>query len=89
MSDQDKIIEMQREYYQDLYTSDGNVEFKLDIQPQHTVEDYMTASNEEQFSIDEFQEALKSLKNGSCPGSDGIPTEFYKVFWNQNKNDNV
>ena len=25
------------------------------------------------------------MKEGSAPGSDGIPTEFYKLFWNQLK----
>ena len=29
--------------------------------------------------------SLKSMKDGSAPGCDGIPTEFYKVFWNQLK----
>ena len=26
--------------------------------------------------------ALKSMKNNKSPGSDGITTEFYKIFWN-------
>ena len=32
-------------------------------------------------TIDEVAAALKSMKNGSAPGSDGLPVEFYKVFW--------
>ena len=25
------------------------------------------------------------MKNGSSPGSDGLPVEFYKIFWNDLK----
>ena len=34
---------------------------------------------------EEVQQALKAMKVGSAPGTDGIPTEFYKVFWNDLK----
>ena len=27
--------------------------------------------------------SLKSMKSGKTPGSDGLPIEFYKVFWNK------
>ena len=29
--------------------------------------------------------ALKDMKNNKSPGSDGISTEFYKIFWNDIK----
>ena len=29
----------------------------------------------------ETAEALKEMKNGSAPGSNGLTTEFYKNFW--------
>ena len=32
-------------------------------------------------SLDEYSEALRSLQPGKSPGSDGLPTEFYKCFW--------
>ena len=31
----------------------------------------------------ECLQALKSVKPGETPGSDGLPIEFYKVFWNE------
>ena len=31
----------------------------------------------------ECLQALKSMKPGKTPGSDGLPIEFYKVFWNE------
>jgi hypothetical protein len=32
-------------------------------------------------SIEEIGQALKDLKNGKTPGSDGFPPDFYKFFW--------
>ena len=29
----------------------------------------------------EILEALKNTKNNKSPGNDGVPAEFYKVFW--------
>ena len=33
----------------------------------------------------ECKTALKDMKNQKSPGSDGISTEFYKIFWNDIK----
>ena len=46
-----------------------------------TVPENMDASKETPFSESEVKAAIASLKNGSCPGQDGIPVEFYKMFW--------
>ena len=32
-------------------------------------------------TLDEYSEALRSLQPGKSPGSDGLPAEFYKRFW--------
>ncbi len=29
----------------------------------------------------DIAEAIKLMKNGSSPGNDGLPIEFYKIFW--------
>ena len=29
----------------------------------------------------ECLEAVKSMESGKSPGTDGLPAEFYKVFW--------
>lgn len=31
----------------------------------------------------ESLQALKIMKPGKTPGLDGLPTEFYKSFWNK------
>lgn len=40
---------------------------------------------EDDLSAAEILKALKTMKNGSSPGTDGIPVEFYKFFWNDIK----
>ena len=37
---------------------------------------------ERELSIKECSEALKSMVPDKSPGTDGLPCEFYKVFWN-------
>ena len=32
-------------------------------------------------TLDEYSEALRSLQPGKSPGSNGLPAEFYKRFW--------
>ncbi|GFR77527.1 Pol polyprotein [Elysia marginata] len=36
---------------------------------------------DKELSEQEISSAFKTMKNGSSPGPDGIPFEFYKVFW--------
>ena len=36
---------------------------------------------EADITMEEVSQALKGMKHGSAPGSDGLPVEFYKVFW--------
>ena len=38
-------------------------------------------SCEGEFTKDELFASLGGLQTGKSPGSDGLPTEFYKVFW--------
>ena len=33
----------------------------------------------------EIQNCIKTFKNNKSPGTDGLPIEFYKIFWNKIK----
>ena len=35
--------------------------------------------------LDELSLASKNMKNNKTPGIDGLPCEFYKVFWSDIK----
>ena len=45
------------------------------------INDTKNITLENEISITELGSALKELPNNKSPGSDGIPVEFYKVFW--------
>ena len=33
--------------------------------------------------MEELGQALKQMQNNKCPGIDGFPAEFFKVFWSE------
>ena len=83
-----EILEGTKSFYQNLYSSantqpdskEENMFFPdrnpliLNEQEQKQCEGFLTAS--------ECLESLKSMESNKSPGSDGLPAEFYKVFWN-------
>ena len=54
-------------------------------------ENHCTISDEERklceglLTAAECLESLKTMESNKTPGTDGIPVEFYKVFWNDIK----
>ena len=36
-------------------------------------------------TLKELTTALRGMSNNRAPGTDGFPTEFFKVFWNDLK----
>ncbi|GFO19296.1 craniofacial development protein 2-like [Plakobranchus ocellatus] len=83
----DELLEI-RTYYEQLYKEE-----KTDKDMIKRAKCFMTYlkvpqlnaeqidANKEDFSEGEILTALKFMNNGSVPGPDGIPVEFYKLFW--------
>ena len=80
-----EIQQMQEEYFGELYEADSRVSFSLPEMVENPVSAESSAASEEMFSENEIAKAVKDLKNSSCPGNDGLPIEFYKVFWTRIK----
>ena len=87
ITDQKDIINEEKSYYKNLFSKkdlkhssynffDDNID-KLDDAEQHICDGTLT---EHELAI-----ALKEMKNQKSPGSDGLTTEFYKLFWNDIK----
>ena len=80
--EQTKILEEMRKYYEKLYTTKGYVmqgyAQNLNL-PKISHDSYMML--EQQIDIEEIKTAIKEMKNNKCPGTDGLPIEFYKIFW--------
>ena len=77
----DGILEEQKRFYTELYAEDQEVKFDL----QNTYDVYVPedekSKQEVQLTRGEILEALKKMNNNKTPGEDGIPADFYKVFW--------
>ena len=43
---------------------------------------YQKMSCEGLLSAAECLQSLKTMESGKSPGKDGLPAEFYKIFWN-------
>ena len=77
-----KILQMQQEYYSNLYKADDYVSFAPpETKPYYLPDENRPENTEQQFTITEITKAARDLNNGKCPGSDGIPIEVYKCFW--------
>jgi len=87
---QDNIMKVQRDYFINLYKkkiSHQGINAKIN----NFLDDaYVPKLHEEQaqtcegrISRKEALQALKQMKDGSAPGSDGLTTEFFKVFWSR------
>ena len=82
-SDPKRILEIQRSYYAHLFKSSNT---KIDEEYLASAE-LPTITNEQQelcnrdINLIEIKEAIEGMKNNKSPGSDGIPIEWYKTFW--------
>ena len=47
------------------------------------VPDNIRDAQDQLISYEEVAIAVKQMKNQKCPGSSGIPIDFYKVFWSK------
>ena len=85
-TDYKDILEEATSYYKTLYSKDITLkndtdafltEFNQTILNENDKDSCEGKITEAECSI-----ALKEMNNGKSPGSDGLTTEFYKIFWN-------
>ena len=76
-----EILKVQQQYYTQLYTADPNIEFQLTNETSPEIPRDSLAASEDKLSAKEIAQAVRKLANNKTPGPDGIPIDFYKVFW--------
>ena len=77
-------------YYSDLYKKrncyqNASIEIKSDFLSDEShiqITEDQKESCDGLILYDEITEALRKTKNNKAPGLDGLPYEFYKIFWN-------
>ena len=89
ITDKDKILQAQYNFYQDLYTEKLNITSEsYNVAMNFITKDvhYEVVSDEDKKILDqiitekEILDSVKSLKKSKSPGSDGFTTEFYQFF---------
>ena len=81
-----EILKLQHKFYADLYTTDPNVHFKFEPpenMPKLTNE--MKEQLRKRIEIREVKTAITQMAKGKTPGPDGLPIEWYIVFWDKIK----
>ena len=81
VSNPKEILSVQKKFYEELYSEDKDVEFTLKNQTTIKVPPDIQEDQNRQISISNLEEAIKQMNNNRTPGEDGIPVDFYKVFW--------
>jgi exonuclease III len=85
-----KILEYEQSFYEKLYSVPmNNLTNEEKTQARETfidtdlprISEPEKESCEHPISIEEIGKALKELKNGKAPGTDGFTPDFYKFFW--------
>ena len=84
--DNTQILEMQREYYENLYTASNINTNELQNYIENTKIDHKLSKRESEslegeLTLDECTKAVFSMKLNKSPGIDGITVEFYRNFW--------
>ena len=88
----EEILNEAKHFYQALYTSNNSsIQNVCGEDLFFQQENHCTISDDERKLCEGLQTAtdclvsLKSMESNKTPGTDGIPVEFYKVFWNDVK----
>ena len=77
----EQILEAQKKFYGELYGPDPQVKFNMENIYGIKVKPEDEKKQSEQLTLSDLEIAVKGMKNNKTPGEDGIPVDFYKVFW--------
>ena len=84
ITEQKAILEEQTKFYKGLYTKDKNISFNLTRGPEEKVlTEEQRLHCDAPLQQDELFDVIMTLRNGKCPGGDGLTVEFYRVFYKQ------
>ncbi len=86
IEDQNQILDEAKSFYKSLYakretTVDNNLNEEIPFQNIPKLSEDSKISLEGEITYTELTAAVKRLKNGKSPGSDGYTPEFFKFFW--------
>ena len=83
--DYSEILNLQHDFYENLYLSNPDVRFNLQNNSGILLSNELREKLDSVISCDEIFDAMMTLKNGKCPGIDGLSVELYRSVWNEIK----
>ena len=75
------ILTKQANFYRNLYESDEMVHFSYGENNGVKLNESQKCELAAELTLDEIGRAIKEIPNNQTPGSDGLPADFYKVFF--------
>ena len=81
------ILQLQKDFYENLYACNKDIKFNVPNIYNIKVSEEYKQQNSEPININEISKAIQMLPNGKTCGNDGLPIEYYKMFWSQLKDD--
>ena len=76
-----EILAYEKEFYQKLYSKDEQVHFSIPNIYSVAVSEIQREMQNRELEQEEIALAIKQLNNNKTPGKDGLPVEFYKLFY--------
>ena len=75
------ILQEQAKFYKKLYTKNPDICFVMENHsgPRYSQEEQNQI--DEPFQFEDFTRGMKAMARNKAPGNDGLPVEFYAVFW--------
>ena len=84
ISDQNRILDHMKTFYKTLYSQkklENSNTFLRNLSPPKTVNEEQSIIMTKDLTLDEIAAAIKEMKSNKSPGEDGLPIEFYRIFW--------
>ena len=81
----DKVLEVQKDFYKNLYTKDPLIGFNMINNTEKKLDSTLLTLMESELTLEELTQAIKEMPRKKCPGYDGLMAGVYKMFWNKLK----
>ena len=80
-----EIIDLQKDFYEKLYTSNTETEFKAPNFVHKSISELEKLEIDKPISIDEIGLAIREMPRAKSRGVDGLTPDFYKFFYSRIK----
>ena len=76
-----QVLEIQQQFYQNLYTLDPRVNCKISCAPEKRLTEEQKTKLDMPITLEEVQNNIKAMAKGKSPGTSGFSIDIYVVFW--------